>query len=418
MKAEVIAIGSELLLGQIVDTNSAYLAKTLAENGIELVRTSTVGDDFERIEAIIKEAMARSSIIITTGGLGPTEDDLTREVIAQATHRPLVLHQHLLAQLEAHYQRRGFRMTENNLKQATIPEGAIPVENPKGTAAAFIVEGPSYITVSLPGVPLEMKYLMEHSIIPYLRKRFNLRQEIIRYKVLRTTGLGESGVGLQIGDLMRESKNPSVGTLVSPGDVRIRITAQADDSRKVSELIEQMEKEIRNRLGPLIYGVDDDTLQGNIVKELNRTGLTLAVVETYTGGIILEKLTWVGDNPIVQGIVLPSEMSQKMFLGGDERNFSSSVKDPTGLTDSLARRASQFFGTTVGLAQWARIVEKSEREIQIQAICSLSSPEGPVQEEHLLGGDPTPLRERVAILALNLLRKYLLKGEEKDARSH
>jgi nicotinamide-nucleotide amidase len=181
MDAEIIAIGSELLLGQIVDTNSSYIAKCLAENGIELVRTSAVGDDFGRMEAIIKETIARSSIVITTGGLGPTEDDLTREVIAHATGRPLVLDPYLLEQIEAHFKRRGFRMTENNRKQANIPEGAIPVENPKGTAPAFIVEGSDYVTVSLPGVPLEMKYLMENSVVPYLRNRFNLKDEVIQY---------------------------------------------------------------------------------------------------------------------------------------------------------------------------------------------------------------------------------------------
>jgi nicotinamide-nucleotide amidase len=413
MDAEIIAIGSELLLGQIVDTNSSYIAKCLAENGIELVRTSAVGDDFGRMEAIIKETIARSSIVITTGGLGPTEDDLTREVIAHATGRPLVLDPYLLEQIEAHFKRRGFRMTENNRKQANIPEGAIPVENPKGTAPAFIVEGSDYVTVSLPGVPLEMKYLMENSVVPYLRNRFNLKDEVIQYRVLRTCGLGESGVGLQIADLMRESKNPTVGTLASTGDVRIRITAKADHPEEALSMIQRMESEIRRRLGTLIYGVDDETLQGNIAKELNRLNLTLAVVETFTGGTLLQKLTSTGTTSpghtlSFQGIVLPSTTAQRKFLELAQAEFDSLSRNSKAYTDLLSRKVCITFGTTLGLAQWANPLESSDKEHRIQANYSLSTPGGVLNEDYLLGGEMSTLRERASIIALDMVRKYLL----------
>jgi nicotinamide-nucleotide amidase len=413
MDAEIIAIGSELLLGQIVDTNSSYIAKCLAENGIELVRTSAVGDDFGRMEAIIKETIARSSIVITTGGLGPTEDDLTREVIAHATGRPLVLDPYLLEQIEAHFKRRGFRMTENNRKQANIPEGAIPVENPKGTAPAFIVEGSDYVTVSLPGVPLEMKYLMENSVVPYLRNRFNLKDEVIQYRVLRTCGLGESGVGLQIADLMRESKNPTVGTLASTGDVRIRITAKADHPEEALSMIQRMESEIRRRLGTLIYGVDDETLQGNIAKELNRLNLTLAVVETFTGGTLLQKLTSTGTTSpghtlSFQGIVLPSTTAQRKFLELAQAEFDSLSRNSKAYTDLLSRKVCITFGTILGLAQWANPLESSDKEHRIQANYSLSTPGGVLNEDYLLGGEMSTLRERASIIALDMVRKYLL----------
>ena len=413
MNAEVIAIGSELLLGQIVDTNSSYIAGTLAQNGIEVVRTSTVGDDSGRMEAIIREAIARSAIVITTGGLGPTEDDLTREVIAQAVQRPLLLNSQLLEQIEAHFKRRGYRMTENNRKQANIPEGAIPVENPKGTAPAFIVEGSNYVTVSLPGVPMEMKYLMEKRIIPYLRERFNLKQEVIQYRVLHTCGLGESGVGLQIGDLMRESKNPTVGTLASPGDVRIRITAKADNPREALSMIQRMESEIRKRLGKLIYGMDGETLHGNIARELNRLNLTLAVVETFTGGTILQKLTHTGNVSLFQGIVLPSEMAQRKFLELTPEQFECLAKDPKHLADSLSRRACDFFGTTLGVAQFAKMNEKNrEEEYRVETNYSLATPHGMVNEEHPFGGEFSTVRERASIIGLDMVRKYLLNVEE------
>ena len=208
MKAEIVAIGSELLLGQIVDTNSAFIAKRLAENGIEMVQTKTVEDDLSRIEEAIGNSIHRSPIVITTGGIGPTEDDLTRDAIANVAHRPLTFQPHLMEQIEGIIKRRGFRVSENNRKQAYIPEGANPIENPKGTAPGFIVEGPTWVTLTIPGVPSEMEYLMEHAVIPYLRKRFHLEREVIRYKVLRACGIGESALGLQIEDLMKEGRNP------------------------------------------------------------------------------------------------------------------------------------------------------------------------------------------------------------------
>jgi nicotinamide-nucleotide amidase len=413
MKAEIVAIGSELLLGQIVDTNSSYIAKILAENGIELVRVSAVGDDFARMEAIIKEAIARSPIVITTGGLGPTEDDLTREVMAEVTRRPLALNSELLEQIEAHFKRRGYRMTENNRKQALIPDGALPVENPVGTAPAFFVEDTHYVTVSLPGVPHEMKYLMEKRVVPYLRRRFDLQQKVIRYRVLRTCGLGESGIGLQIGDLMRESKNPTIGTLASAGDVRIRITANAESPQEASALIEKTEIEIRKRLGRLIYGVDDETLHGNVAKELHRQNLRLAVVETLTGGMILQKLTSPAPSSFLEGIVLPSEPVQRKFLTIGAEQFNALALDQTRLTEALSRKACDFFGTMLGLAQSARTTEiQNQNDIRIETSYSLSTPLGMVNEEHLLGGEASMIRERASIIALDLVRKYLLKKVE------
>ncbi len=339
MNAEIIAIGSELLLGQIIDTNSSYIAKCLADNGIELIQTSTVGDDVQRMEEVIREAIQRSQIVITTGGLGPTEDDLTREAIAETTQRPLVFQRFLMEQIEARFKSRGFRMTENNQKQAYIPEGAIPIENPKGTAPGFIVEGSHWVILSIPGVPSEMEYLMEHTVIPYLRKRFNLQQQIIRYRVLRACGLGEGAIGIQIEDLMRESRNPSVGTLASVGDVKIRITVKADNPEEASILIQKMEQEIRSRLGILIYGVDNETLHGNIAKELGRLNLTLSIVETFTGGIISQKLTSTGSSSFTQGMFLPLGSSQIRFLKMTEDKFNSLSKEPQKLTDLLATKA-------------------------------------------------------------------------------
>jgi nicotinamide-nucleotide amidase len=410
VNAEIIAIGSELLLGQIIDTNSSYIAKSLADIGIELIQTTTVGDNLQRMKEAIQEATQRCQVVITTGGLGPTEDDLTREAVAETTKRPLVFQPHLMEQIEGLFKRRGFRMTENNRKQAYIPEGAIPIENPKGTAPGFIVEGSNWVTISIPGVPSEMEYLMGNTVIPYLRKRFDLKSEIIRYKVLRACGLGESAIGIQIKDLMKDSKNPTVGTLASIGDIKIRITAKADSPLEASALIQKMEQEIRNRLGILIYGVDDETLHGNIAKELERLNLTLSVAEIFTGGIISQKLGSTGSISFIQGTVLPTDISQRRFLNLSIEEFNSLSKDPNRLTESLARKSRDEYKTDLGLAMFGKSIEEQGKvEFQAETYYSLSTPLGIENQKYSLGGETAMVRERASIIALDLLRKYLIK---------
>jgi len=409
MRAEVIAIGSELLLGQIVDTNSSWIAQRLAENGIELVRTTTVEDDLPRIKEVIQEALIRFPIVITTGGIGPTEDDLTREAVAQVTQRHLIFQPHLMGQIESLFKRMGFRMPENNRKQAYIPNGAFPIENPKGTAPGFIVESSDWSIISLPGVPSEMEYLMGKEVIPYLKKRFDIKHQVIRYKVLRACGLGESAIDFQIKDLMR-GRNPSVGTLASVGDIRIRIKAKADNPEEASSLIQEMEREIRNRLGIVIYGVEQETLQGNIVKELERLGLTLSVVETFSGGIITQKLASTESVFFIQGLVLPFEGSQRQFLNLSKEEFVPFDKDPKSLTDTFATKAREEFRTDLGLAMFGKILEEQMKgEYRIETHYSLSTPTGIESQAYPLGGASLIVRERASIIALDLLRKYLLK---------
>jgi nicotinamide-nucleotide amidase len=410
MRAEIIAIGSELLLGQLVDTNSSYIAKRLAENGIELIQTTTVGDDLRRMEEVIREAINRSQVVITTGGIGPTEDDLTREAIAEVFQRPLTFQPHLMEQIEALFKRRGFRMAENNRKQAYIPKGSIPIENPKGTAPGFIVEYSNGSIISIPGVPPEMEYLMENTVIPYLRRRFDIKQQVIQYKVLRACGLGESAIGLQIKDLMKGSQNPSVGTLASIGDIRIRITAKAESPGEASSLIGEMEQKIRERLGILIYGVGDETLHGNITRELERLNLTISVVETLTGGIISQKLTSTGSRSFVQGVVLSSETSQGQFLDLSLMEYDSLKKDLKRVSDSLAQKARDEFKTDLGFAMFGKIAEKQgEGEYRIETLYSLSTSSATENQEYSLGGELWMARERAAIIALDMLRKYLIK---------
>jgi nicotinamide-nucleotide amidase len=315
-----------------------------------------------------------------------------------------------MERIEALFKKRGFRMAESNRKQAYIPEGSIPIENPKGTAPGFILEYSNGSIISIPGVPMEMEYLMENTVIPYLRKRFDIKRQVIQYKVLRACGLGESAIGQQIKDLMKNSQNPTIGTLASIGDIRIRITAKADSPEEASSLIEKMEKEIRNRVGTLIYGVDNETLHGNIAGELERLKLTLSVVETFTGGIVSQKLTSAGSNSFVQGSVLPSESSQRQFLNLSSEEFNSLRQDSKRFADSLAQKTRNEFKTDLGLALFGRIAEKQgEGEYRIETYYSLSTSARMENQEYFLGGELWMARERAAIIALDMLRKFLLR---------
>jgi nicotinamide-nucleotide amidase len=314
-----------------------------------------------------------------------------------------------MEQIEAIIKRRGFRMAENNRKQAYIPEGAISIENPKGTAPGFIMEYPKGSIISIPGVPFEMEYLMENSVITYLRKRFDLKNEIIVYKVLRACGLGESAIGLQIKDLMKEGNNPSVGTLASSGDIKIRITSKASNLEEATMMIRGVEEEIRKRLGNLIYGVDEETLQGNIIKELERFKLTLSVVEVFTGGNISQKLAGTSSSSFVHGTVLPSEISQRQFLALSVKDFDSLKGDPMRFVNSLAKKGRTESEVSLGLAVCGKIGEEQKKgEYKVQTYYSLSTAEGIENQEHALGGELWMVRERASIIALDFLRKYLL----------
>ena len=258
--AEIITIGTELLLGEIQDTNTRYLARTLRDVGVDLYRTTVVGDNVERIAGVIREALGRCQIILTTGGLGPTVDDPTREAVARALGVPTVFLPELWEQILDRFQRYGRQASENNRRQAYVPQGAIPVENPVGTAPAFICEVGEACIICVPGVPREMEYLIEHVAIPYLTQHYQL-SGTIKARVLHAAGIGESVVDDLIGDLEMLT-NPTVGLLAHPGQVDVRITAKAGSVEEADQMIEGVEATVRERLGEAIYGADSETLEG------------------------------------------------------------------------------------------------------------------------------------------------------------
>jgi len=303
-KAEIITIGTELLLGEIIDTNSRYIARTLRDEGIDLYWTSTVGDNVERIAEAVRAGIARSEIIISTGGLGPTVDDPTREAVAKAVGVETEFREDLWQQVIDRFARWGRTPTENNRRQAYIPQGAIPVKNPVGTAPAFIVETGKNAIIALPGVPREMEYLMQHEVLPYLRERFDLKG-IIKARILHTAGVGESQIDELIGDLETGS-NPTVGLAAHAGQVDVRITAKADSPEEANQLIAGVEADLRQRLGEWIYGADEDTLESAALENMEEKDWKLTVVEAGLGGHLTQRMADVGSPCFVGGEVLTS----------------------------------------------------------------------------------------------------------------
>jgi len=288
MNAEIIAIGTELLLGELTDTNSAHIARAFRDIGLDLLRISCIGDNEARIVELVRHAMTRSDVILTTGGLGPTVDDPTREAIARACNLPLEFRPELWEQIRARFKRYGRETTDNNRKQAYVPAGALALENPVGTAPCFIVETEHSVIISLPGVPREMEYMLANVVVPYLRQKFNLTG-VIKAKVLRTVGLGESKIDVLVGDLERLS-NPTVGLAAHPGQTDIRITAKAASEAEAMALIAPIEAEVRARLGEAIYGEGRDTVEAVVARLLIERGQTVAVAEAGSGGQLSARL--------------------------------------------------------------------------------------------------------------------------------
>ncbi len=289
--AEIITIGTEILLGEIVDTNTRFLARALRSLGIDLFRTLTIGDNVARIAQAIREAMDRADLVLTTGGLGPTVDDPTRQAVARALGVETEFRPELWDQIQTVIARYGRTPTENQKRQAFVPRGAIAIENPIGTAPGFIVEyqAPgdqgalrSGTIVSLPGVPQEMEYLFQQGVVPYLQRRFDLRQ-MIKVRLIHTSGMSEAMIDERIADL-ETLANPTVGLAAHTGVIDIRITAKAESEAEADRLIAGVEAIVRERLGDAVFGTDHETLERIALESCANRGWNLVVVESGTEG--------------------------------------------------------------------------------------------------------------------------------------
>lgn len=377
-KAEIITIGTEILLGEIVDTNSRYIARALRDAGVDLYWTSTVGDNQERIAEAIQQALARTEIIITTGGLGPTVDDPTRAAVALAVGVETEFRPELWEQVKDRFIRFGRKPTENNKRQAYVPQGAIAVENPVGTAPSFIVEQDRASIIALPGVPREMEHLMQHEVMPYLRQRYDL-QGVIKARILHTAGVGESVIDERIDDLEKLS-NPTVGLAAHAGQVDVRITAKAASHKEADAMIQKVEADLRDRLGDWLYGADEDTLEGAALENIAEKDWSLVVVEAGLGGRLTQRFAEV-EGP---------------FLGGE---VLTNLPDP----DELAEIAENFLQAREADACLAVVLHRGEEKQSLHL--TIITPVKTRQRKYSYGGPPQMAHRWAVNLCLNFIRR-------------
>jgi nicotinamide-nucleotide amidase len=407
MNAEIVSIGSELLLGQIVDTNASWIAQRLAEAGVNLFYKTTVGDNMDRMVEVLDRALDRSDVVVTGGGIGPTQDDLTREAIAKVTGRKVVTDPGSLLELRERFQKRGFILTKNNERQAQIPDGAIVVRNPNGTAPAFIVETDRGVTISLPGVPFEMKWLVENEVIPYLREKFGLTQ-MIHYRILKVADLGESAVDDRIGHLIAESANPTVGVLAHPGQVDVRIAALAKSIDEANGLIDVVDTEVRELLGNHIFGVDDETIESVIGKLVAESKATVATCEDLSGGAVATAIQEAAGPAFLESaIVNTNDALEKIARAGGE---NPPFEDGAERAAALARAIRQTSGATYGIAVHG-VEEGDQRTENLgrgETYIVVSGPNGERARHVRSAGRGAPDRRRAAMGTLSLFRRELL----------
>lgn len=352
MNAEIITIGTELLLGQILDTNSLYLSKKLSEIGVNLYYKTSVGDNIARIKETLSIAASRSELIIVTGGLGPTVDDVTRDAIAEWTGKKLVLDNNLLLKIEDFFKNRNIKMPEDNKLQAYIPEGALILENKVGTAPGFILQNNSKIIVCVPGVPAEMKPMIETGVIPYLIEKFGAGKFVILSKRIKLTGLPESLINEKIKDIFIESRNPTVAILAHQTEIEIRLTAKAENRGKTKELIDNLKKEVYNRLGGNIYGEDEETLEEKVADLLKKKKLTVSTAESCTSGLLAYRLTNIPGSSqyFLGGLNTYSNQSKINFLGVPKEVIEKYGAVSKECAAQMAQRCRGKFGSDIAVA--------------------------------------------------------------------
>jgi nicotinamide-nucleotide amidase len=421
MNAEIVTSGTELLLGEIVDTNSTYIARALRDIGVNLYYKTSVGDNVERMALVLVHALQRSDLVIVTGGLGPTVDDVTREAVAAATGRELALYPDCLAEIEAIFARWGRPVGENNRRQAYLPAGSTAIPNAVGTAPGFITEGAlagspgeghAGVIIALPGVPREMEYLMQHAVLPWLRQRLGSEQVLIKAKVLRTVALGESWIDERIDALMRLS-NPTVGLAAHYGVVDIRITARAATEAAADAMIAEVEAQVRAAIGDDgIFGTGDDDLAGVTGRLLAQAGVRVAIVETATDGEIAARLrsTPEGASVVSAAHVVESPEALAARLG-----LSAAQLETFGMASEMnaaaaAAALSDTYDGGWGLAVLGDV--KAEHDVYGentgQTCVALATPHTTLTREYPYAGAGFLSRSWVTLRVLDLLRREAL----------
>ena len=408
MRCEIVAVGTELLLGQIVDTNSTWIAERLASAGVDCYFQTRVGDNLGRIVSAVRAALQRSDAVITCGGLGPTQDDITRDAIARVMGVPLRRDAALVEHIRGRFAARGRPMPENNLRQADVPEGAYAMAQMPGTAPGLVCPVGEQVIYAVPGVPLEMREMIEGAVLPDLRRRAGL-PTVIASRTLRTWGQSESALAEMLGARIAEldgEGNPTLAFLASGIEgLKVRITARASDESSAREILDREEALLRDLLGDIVFGIDGDTMESVVLDLLRERGLSLAVAESLTGGLLGARLTDIpGASDVFRGAIVSYASDVKHEL----------LQVPPGpvvcaeAAEAMAMGACRALRADVGLATTG-VAGPTEQEGQpvgtvFVGLCF----EGVAQSRRLqLPGGRSWIRQFTVISVLDLLRRRL-----------
>ena len=349
MVAEILCVGTELLLGDIVNTNAAYLAKQLADMGIDLYTQSVVGDNPKRLKESLNVAFSRADLVLMTGGLGPTYDDLTKETVAAYFGRKMQMHEHSLQRLMEYFKKAGRTPTPNNLKQAEMPEGAVVFDNDNGTAPGLAVEGNGKIAVLMPGPPHEMNAMFQARIRPYLQK---FSDKVLVSRVIRIMGMGESEVEYKLRDYMMRHKNPTVAPYAKQSEVQLRVTASAKTREEAYGLIDPVVEEIKGILGKAIYGVDVENMEQAVVQQLKAKGMKIATAESCTGGLVSKRITEIpGASDVFEcGVCSYANRIKHELLGVSEQTLERYGAVSPQTAQQMAEGIRRLSGAEIGIS--------------------------------------------------------------------
>lgn len=411
MTVEVISVGTELLLGNIVNTNTQYLAEKCAGLGLAMYYQSVVGDNEERMTAAFKQAFDRSDIVILTGGLGPTEDDLTKEVCAKVLGLPLVMHERSRQRIAEYFIRTSRKnITENNWKQAMIPEGAIVLDNDNGTAPGLIVEKDGGCVILLPGPPNELKPLFEHQVIPYLKMQ---SPQTICSAMVKLCGVGESRAETMIKDMIDSQTNPTIATYAKTAECDIRVTAKADSEAEAMELIQPTVEELFRRFGDNIYTThEEETLEQAVVKLLKKAGLTVTTAESCTGGLVAARLINVSgvSEVIKSGFITYCDEAKHHILGVPSELLEKYTAVSEQVAEAMAIGGARAAGADACLSVTGIAGPDGGTEEKPVGLVYIGShlKERTVVREFRMRGNREKIRDQAVVQALDLLRRQLI----------
>ncbi len=412
MKAEIISVGTEILMGNIVNTNAAYISAGLAGLGISCYYQSVVGDNDKRLVEVFNEAAKRADIVILSGGLGPTEDDLTKETVARAMDKELVLDDKAWKQIQKFFEKRNLKLTDNNKKQAYVPKGAKVMYNKNGTAPGIIMESDTVTAILLPGPPGELIPMWDDQVTPYLREKSG---DVFFSETVKICGSGESFVETDLKDLIDAQSNPTIATYAKTGEVHVRVTARAESEKDARKLVKPIVKEIKKRFGSKIFTTDDSvTLEASVMQLLNENRLTLSTAESLTGGMTTGRLINVpgASDVIKMGFITYSNKSKRKYLGVKR----STLEKYGAVSEQCAKE----------MVKGCAAAAKSDVAISLTGI---AGPDGGTDEKpvgltyigvsvlgsikvkkFLFSGEREKIRESAVAAALTLLRQCLLEN--------